>query len=141
MRHLHKSNKGFTLVEVIVVAVIVAILAAVAIPLYIGYINDSATNQANNEAANFATAVSNALNAGYGTANPTGWAATMTGVVITWPLANFPGGGANFGAGNAPTLRIPAGTTITVTAGNGFTAGTGSATATVKGKVSSAVGW
>jgi|GEM_PF-1932937 len=36
-----KNNKGFTLVEVIVVAVIVLILAAVAIPLYNGYIRDS----------------------------------------------------------------------------------------------------
>lgn len=141
MLNMHRNgNKGFTLVEVIVVSVIVAILAAVAIPIYIGYINDSAMNVANNEAQNFATAVSTALNAGYGTANPTNWAATMTNVTLTWPLANFPGGGAGFG-GITPTFKIPAGTTITVTAGNGFTAGSGSATATVRTKVSGAVTW
>jgi prepilin-type N-terminal cleavage/methylation domain-containing protein len=41
MQKYLKNNKGFTLVEVIVVAVIVLILAAVAIPLYQGYMRDS----------------------------------------------------------------------------------------------------
>lgn len=47
---LKKINrqKGFTLVEVIVIAVIVAILAAVAIPIYLNYVKSSKTNQANN---------------------------------------------------------------------------------------------
>jgi prepilin-type N-terminal cleavage/methylation domain-containing protein len=43
-----RKEKGFTLVEVIVVAVIVAVLAAVAIPLYMGYIRDSRVNVGNN---------------------------------------------------------------------------------------------
>ena len=51
-----KNQKGFTLVEVIVVAVIVAVLAAVAIPLYNGYIHDSRVNVANNTAASVAGA-------------------------------------------------------------------------------------
>ena len=51
-----KNQKGFTLVEVIVVAVIVAILAAVAIRLYNGYINDSRTNVCNNIAGSVASA-------------------------------------------------------------------------------------
>ncbi|MBD3391550.1 MAG: prepilin-type N-terminal cleavage/methylation domain-containing protein [Chitinivibrionales bacterium] len=45
-----KKEKGFTLVEVIVVAVIVAILAAVAIPLYIGYVQSSRAQTATNAA-------------------------------------------------------------------------------------------
>lgn len=44
-----KSNKGFTLVELIVVIAILAILAGIAIPAYSGYIkkaNDAADNTA-----------------------------------------------------------------------------------------------
>lgn len=51
-----KNQKGFTLVEVIVVAVIVAVLAAVAIPLYNGYIKDSRQNVCNNTAGTVASA-------------------------------------------------------------------------------------
>lgn len=51
-----KDQKGFTLVEVIVVAVIVLILAAVAIPLYNGYIRDSRVNVASNIAGSIASA-------------------------------------------------------------------------------------
>ena len=40
------KNKGFTLVEVIVVGVIVAVLAAVAIPSYLNYIQNSKIQQA-----------------------------------------------------------------------------------------------
>jgi len=53
---LRKDQKGFTLVEVIVVAVIVAILAAVAIPLYMGYIRDSRINVGNNVAGTISSA-------------------------------------------------------------------------------------
>ena len=51
-----KNQKGFTLVEVIVVAVIVAVLAAVAIPLYMGYIKDSRINVGNNVGGTLASA-------------------------------------------------------------------------------------
>lgn len=49
------NKKGFTLVEVIVVAVIVAVLAAVAIPLYRGYLLSSRTNVCTNVAGSMAT--------------------------------------------------------------------------------------
>jgi len=55
MQKLLKNNKGFTLVEVIVVAVIVLVLAAVAIPLYNGYIQDSRRNTASNIAGTLAS--------------------------------------------------------------------------------------
>lgn len=58
-----KNQKGFTLVEVIVVAVIVLILAAVAIPLYNGYIKDSRQNVANNTAGSVASAFAAAIQA------------------------------------------------------------------------------
>ena len=51
----NKKQKGFTLVEVIVVAVIVAVLAAVAIPLYNGYVKDSRMNVCQNTAASIAS--------------------------------------------------------------------------------------
>lgn len=47
-------KKGFTLIEVLVVAVIVAILAAVAIPAYNSYIQSSKENVARNTAGTVA---------------------------------------------------------------------------------------
>ena len=47
-------KKGFTLIEVMVVAVIVAVLAAVAIPAYNGYITDAKTSVAENTASTIA---------------------------------------------------------------------------------------
>ncbi len=43
---MHKDEKGFTLMELMVVIVIVAILAAVAVPLYINYVNDARRTEA-----------------------------------------------------------------------------------------------
>lgn len=45
---LQKNQKGFTIVEGIVVAVIIAILSVIAVPLYNGYINDSQQNAVDN---------------------------------------------------------------------------------------------
>ena len=50
-------RKGFTLIEVLVVAVIVAILAAVAIPAYSGYIQSSKERVAANVAGTIASAL------------------------------------------------------------------------------------
>jgi type IV pilus assembly protein PilA len=90
MKVIEKSNRGFTLVEVIVVAVIVAVLSAVAIPLYIGYVNDSAQNMVKNEAASLSAAVCSAINYQFtGTATIVVPTASTKGN-ITWPKAGFP---------------------------------------------------
>ena len=41
MKERLKNNKGFTLVEIIVVLVIIAILAAIAVPAVLGYVDES----------------------------------------------------------------------------------------------------
>jgi prepilin-type N-terminal cleavage/methylation domain-containing protein len=51
----NKSQRGFTLVEVIVVAIIVAALAGVAIPMYNNYVTTSRSNAAANAAGSVAS--------------------------------------------------------------------------------------
>lgn len=45
MKKLRKDNKGFTLVELIVVLVILAILAAILVPALLGYIDEAKQKQ------------------------------------------------------------------------------------------------
>ena len=54
--HKSRKEKGFTLVEVLVVAIIVAALSAFAIPLYMGYVKDSRINVGNGVASMVSTA-------------------------------------------------------------------------------------
>jgi prepilin-type N-terminal cleavage/methylation domain-containing protein len=94
------KRKGFTLVEVIVVAVIVAVLAAVAIPLYIGYVADARVNQCENAAGSVASFCGACVNSG-GTVTDGDYAPSAN---ITCSV-------------NATTLRVPDDVTVTVTNG------------------------
>ncbi len=109
MKRFLKSQKGFTLVEVIVVAVIVAILAAVAIPLYNGYVTSSRQNVVQNAAGAAASFCAAARNSGtIPTVDVT--ARTITGAQNT--IFNFPVG-VTMSLGGAGS--IPAGGTVTAT--------------------------
>ena len=55
-KDLGKNNKGFTLVELIVVLVILAILAAILVPALLGYIDRAKASQDLLNAKNFYTA-------------------------------------------------------------------------------------
>lgn len=95
-----RSQKGFTLVEVIVVAVIVAVLAAVAIPLYLNYVRDSRINQCENAAGSAASFCGACINASGTVANQ----AYAPGSTISCMV----GGVAH------TTMAVPAKITITV---------------------------
>jgi type IV pilus assembly protein PilE len=101
-----KNQKGFTLVEVIVVAIIVAALAAVAIPVYTSYV----TNSRNNSAANAAGSVASFMGA----------CINQSGTVTSAPALPH-AGTANTtltcGAGNT-TMQLPIGIAITITSLN-----------------------
>ena len=43
--HLRRNDRGFTLIELIVVVIIIAVLAAIAIPLYTGHIKHARTSE------------------------------------------------------------------------------------------------
>jgi prepilin-type N-terminal cleavage/methylation domain-containing protein len=53
---MRRNQKGFTLMELMVVIVIVAILAAVAVPLYINYVRDAQRTEARGAIAAIVTA-------------------------------------------------------------------------------------
>lgn len=58
---IKRNNKGFTLVELIVVLVILAILAAILVPALLGYIDRAKSSQTVTNARNFYTAAQSAL--------------------------------------------------------------------------------
>ena len=60
-----QNNKGFTLVELIVVLVILAILAAILVPTLLGYIDEAKKKQYVLEAKNILTATQSKLNKAY----------------------------------------------------------------------------
>ena len=61
MKKIRKSNKGFTLVELIIVIAIIAILTAVAAPQYLKYVDKGRWSVDQDNAQIFLTAVQTAL--------------------------------------------------------------------------------
>ena len=57
-RHLHKEEKGFTLVELMVVIIILAVLTGIAVPSYLALRNRARIQATRSEMLNIATAIS-----------------------------------------------------------------------------------
>jgi prepilin-type N-terminal cleavage/methylation domain-containing protein len=115
-----QSQKGFTLVEVIVVAIIVAALAGVAIPMYTSYVKTSHTNASANAAGSVASFMGSCI-------NQTG---TVTGAGVT--AGAFTAGTATIqldctaAAGVVSSMQLPANIKFNISA----LAATGSVKAT-----------
>lgn len=127
MRTKRLNNKGFTLVEVIVVAVIVAVLALVAIQLYTGYVAESRQNTAENLAASAASYLQTERNRGNVYPN--------TGVVEGGSLIPF-------ASGTLPepaTFKVPNNSYLYITADDEVVAGVGASTGGVTATTNTAV--
>jgi prepilin-type N-terminal cleavage/methylation domain-containing protein len=98
------DTKGFTLVEVIVVAVIVAILALVGVQMYIGYVNDAKLEVLENSAASAATYLNAAETLG----------AQVPGDDIALSLSGTGRWITRVGSGDSTVLSAPAGVTIII---------------------------
>ena len=61
MNKIRKANKGFTLVELIIVVAIIAILTAVAAPQYIKYVEKSRIAKDDNNIGSIRTAIETAI--------------------------------------------------------------------------------
>lgn len=79
------SSRGFTLVEVVVVAVIVSVLAGVAIGVYIAYVDAGQETSANNLAASLATFCA-ACKTNGGSVSPTG-SGVPAGTIVSCDVA------------------------------------------------------
>ena len=54
-----KENRGFTLLELIVVVIIIAVLASIAVPMYRGYIKSTRASEATSRLGSIVTAAKN----------------------------------------------------------------------------------
>jgi type IV pilus assembly protein PilA len=107
---MKNAQKGFTLIELMIVVAIIAILAAIAIPQYQTYVVRSQVNRAMGEAGDMKVAVEDCLNNGFTTFS------TTTSCVDTSTSSDLLVGGHPVAA-----MKADGSATITATLGSGTT--------------------
>ena len=116
---MNTAQKGFTLIELMIVVAIIGILAAIAIPQYQNYIAKSQVSRAMGETSSVKTAVETCLNEGKGAAGACPLGITTSNIQATTVAGSAPKADgtntaeltettaivATFGTGAAKTLQ------------------------------------
>jgi type IV pilus assembly protein PilA len=89
MRNSMEKQKGFTLIELMIVVAIIGILAAIAIPNFLAYQKKAITSEAKQELANIRTleVTYNADELVYGSLSSIGWASATGKQRYTYSLS------------------------------------------------------
>ena len=89
MRNTMERQKGFTLIELMIVVAIIGILAAIAIPNFLAYQKKAITSEAKQELANIRTlqVTYNADELVYGSLSSIGWTAPTGKTRYTYSLS------------------------------------------------------
>lgn len=100
---MKKAQKGFTLIELMIVVAIIGILAAIAIPSYSNYTSKSANNSCLMETKAYTHVVINAINDGTAPPAPTSGSAcdTITNASTWTTMADITGDPKNPGNQNS----------------------------------------
>src|SRR5262245_8680335 len=103
------QDRGFTLIEMLIVILIVGILAAVAAPLYLGYVRDAKTAEGKSVAGALWTSLQAQGVASCGT--------TQTPITNAFPRAGFTSGGSTISDGGRWKSTTNGGITVDCTTG------------------------